>query len=87
MIVNVTQKHIDSGILGCSNCVIALAIKDAAHTNDVTVGYTCAYIKWTRYNLPSNVTNFIRNFEERIGKLEPFSFELVNGEQTNVAIS
>jgi len=81
MIINVEQKHIDTGLkLNCYFCPVALAIKDKiGRNNSVDCKAWYVLINNEKYNLPDQVFYWIMNFDKEwsyIKLLEPFSFEL-----------
>lgn len=83
MLIKVTQEHIDKGTPTCSNCPVALAIKEHIDCNiALVVGPTFISMRHiTRQNCywegdtPEVAAAFICNFDGK-QPVEPFEFEL-----------
>ncbi len=79
MIIEVKQEHINVGLKSnCKLCPLALAIKEKTGL-ETAVGVTIAEIehagKYTRYDLPRQAINFIRDFDCS-REVYPFFFTL-----------
>lgn len=82
MKIKVTEKHIANGLRDdCTNCAVALAMKEALPKfNQIYVGTRGATGHsrgWIAFHkpLPEEVTEFIISFD-RGESVEPFEFEL-----------
>lgn len=74
--IKVIQKDIDDGVRTHGNeCAVALAVRRAFRTKDVSVGLGSCRVKEKEYTLPKKCEKFIERFD-LTGKGKPFSFEL-----------
>lgn len=81
MIITVTQKHIDEGLIAdCSRCPVALAIREVfPYVDEILIRSTDVWLgkgeNLIVKELPIGVRFFIRNFDND-KDVKPFSFEL-----------
>lgn len=89
MKVEVTQKHIDSGVKNNTClCPIALAIRDKNKGNAIVTSHevettsdswTSDTLIVTRWLLPTKAMAFINKFDSNMS-VEPFEFELIRND-------
>lgn len=75
MKISVTRKDIEKGIKENSKqCAIALAVRRASRSKNVSVGIIAIYINKKHYSLPDEAYDFMCAFDK--GKLvKPLTFE------------
>lgn len=74
--INITRAHIRDGVRGSEcNCPIALALKDALITNNVSVSGSGIYVNGTKFEVDKNDLKFIDRFD-RGQRVRPYSFSL-----------
>ena len=81
MHVEVTQEDIDAGIRDmCSGCPVARAVRRAANTRTARVDYERIGIlsgdKILVYFVPPDVSKIIRDYDEQVRPMQPFSFNV-----------
>lgn len=76
-IVDATQKHIDDGVPGspCS-CALALAIKDAYNTSDVSVNGSIIMVGGKSVAAQPPLKKFIGAFDTDRSSVKPVKFVL-----------
>jgi hypothetical protein len=76
--INVTQEHIDHGILlNSSSCPVAMAVRAAGFTGANVHAKCITYQGWN-YTYPRSAQAFVKAFDQpscRTCEIEPFSFE------------
>lgn len=77
MKIDVTESDIGMGVRGnrCY-CPIAWALKRVFSTERVTVNYRLILINGEHYDVPSEVADFVRGYDNALREPKPFSFLL-----------
>jgi hypothetical protein len=82
LLIKVTQKHINNGIKElCSQCPVALALKDAIPEAIIVKAFEYRLVYLTKNKVcyqapsPNSVRDFINRFDASLS-VEPFEFEV-----------